>query len=139
MFYCFWGGYKSQWSIIRGFNWKHSNSRITHKLTDLFCLTILFAKFNFSKFYSELPCKYWGVYPNKISQWSKSIVFNSIKYGGRLFMADVGQLFLANLLDCSTWRANDWINCQSWRDIHLKIKPWPINRIVEVFIPEVNC
>ena len=25
------------------------------------------------------------------------------------------------------------------RAIHLKIKPWQVNRIVEVFIPEVNC
>ena len=25
------------------------------------------------------------------------------------------------------------------RAIHLKIKPLPVNRIVEVFIPEVNC
>ena len=28
--------------------------------------------------------------------------------------------------------------CQSWRDTHLKIKSWPVNRIVE-FIPELNC
>ena len=24
-------------------------------------------------------------------------------------------------------------------DIHLEIKPWPVNRIVELFILEVNC
>ena len=31
---------------MRSFNWDHSNSYLMHKLTDLFCLTILFAKFN---------------------------------------------------------------------------------------------
>ena len=36
----------SQWSTLRRFNWEHSNSYTIRKLTDLFCLTILFAKFN---------------------------------------------------------------------------------------------
>ena len=29
----------------RGFNWDHSNSYVMLKLTDLFCLPVLFAKF----------------------------------------------------------------------------------------------
>ena len=31
---------------MRGFNRDHPNSYLMHKLTDLFCLTIIFAKFN---------------------------------------------------------------------------------------------
>ena len=31
---------------MRGFNGDHSNSYLMHKLTELFCLTIFFAKFN---------------------------------------------------------------------------------------------
>ena len=34
------------WSILRGANSEHSNSYIMRKLTDLFCLAILLAKFN---------------------------------------------------------------------------------------------
>ena len=40
------GGFKSQWSALRGFNWQRSNSYIMPKHADLFCHTILFAKFN---------------------------------------------------------------------------------------------
>ena len=31
-----------------------------------------------------------------------------------------------------------WNICQSWRDIQFQIKPWPVYRIVEVFILEFN-
>ena len=31
-----------------------------------------------------------------------------------------------------------WNFCQSQRDVHLKIKPWPVYRIMKVFILEVN-
>ena len=34
-------------------------------------------------------------------------------------------------------KLHDQINYQSWRDIHLKIKPWPVTRIVEVYIPKM--
>ena len=45
-----------------------------------------------------------------IFQWSKGIVSRSIKYGGKLLIAEGGELFWANLLgDCSTWRVNDKI------------------------------
>ena len=37
---------KSQWSTLRSFNWQHSKSYIMPQPTDLFCHTVLFAKFN---------------------------------------------------------------------------------------------
>ena len=80
--------------------------------------------------------------PNKLSQWSKGIVCRRIKYGGKLFMVDGGHIVLGKFIDdCSTWRVDGYINCQSWSDMHLKIKPWPVNNgsIVEVFIPKINC
>ena len=36
----------SQWSTMRSCNWEQSNFYIMYKFTDLFCLTILFAKFS---------------------------------------------------------------------------------------------
>ena len=37
---------KSQWNALMGFNRQHSKSQIIPQLTDLFCHTILSAKFN---------------------------------------------------------------------------------------------
>ena len=37
---------KSQWSVLKGFNQQHSKSYIIPQPTDLFCHTILLAKFN---------------------------------------------------------------------------------------------
>ena len=69
-----------------------------HKLTDLFCLTIFCQIQYFNKFYSALSRKYWGIHPNKISQWSKSIVSRPIKYEEKLFMADGGQIDLGKFI-----------------------------------------
>ena len=37
---------KSQWSALKGFNWRHSKSYVMPQPTDLFCHTIFFVKFN---------------------------------------------------------------------------------------------
>ena len=43
-----------------------------------------------------------------IFQWSKGIMSRPIKYGGKLFMADGGQIVVGKFMgDCSTWRIND--------------------------------
>ena len=50
-----WGGYKTQWSAMRGFNWQNSNSYIMRKPFGLFFHTILFTKFNMlASFYLHL-------------------------------------------------------------------------------------
>ena len=70
-------------------------SYIMRKLTDLFCFTIFFCQIQYvSKFYSPLSWKYLRLYSNVIFQWSKGIVSCPIKYGGKLFMADVGKIIL---------------------------------------------
>ena len=162
MFYCYWGCYQSSWSTLRGFNWEYSISYTIHKLTDLFCLTILFSKFNilasfilhffathwpilpynlfcqiqhFSKFYPALSCKYWGIHPNKIFQWSKG----PIKYTGKLFVADGGQTVLgkfigtlfnmrglmirsiANHEGIYTWRWSPDKSTELWKYLFLKL------------------
>ena len=82
-------------NTMRGFNWEHSNSYIMHKLTDLWRF---FQIQYFSKFYSGLSCKYWGMHPNKIFQWRKGIVSCPIKYGKKIFMADGGQIILGKFI-----------------------------------------
>ena len=57
-------------------------SYLMHKLTDLFCRTILFAKCNILASF------------NLHFQWSKGIVSHPIKYGGKLFMGDREQIVL---------------------------------------------
>ena len=52
----------------------------------------------FTKFYSALSCKYWGIHPNKIFQWCKGIVSRPIKYGENLFMVDGGQIVLGKFI-----------------------------------------
>ena len=37
---------KSQWSVLKGFTWQHSKYYTIPQPTDLFCHTILWAKFN---------------------------------------------------------------------------------------------
>ena len=70
-----------------------------HKLIDLFCLTILFAKFNIlASFILHFLANIEGYTPNKIFLWSKGIVSRPIKYEGKLFMADGGQLFWVTVL-----------------------------------------
>ena len=160
MFYCYWGGYQSQRSTLMGFNWQHSIFYTI--LTDLLYLAILFAKFNilasfilqffathwpillynpfcqiqyFSKFYSALSCKYSGIHPNKIFQWSKG----PIKYRGKLFMADgeqtvlgkfIGTLFnmrglmirsIANHEGIYTWRWSPDKSTELWKYLFLKL------------------
>ena len=39
---------KSQWNVLKGFNWEHSNSYMIRKSTDLFFHRVLFAKSNMS-------------------------------------------------------------------------------------------
>ena len=53
---------KFQWSALRVFNWQHFNSYMIPQHTDLFCHTIIFAKFKMLTSFnpSELPFKYWG-------------------------------------------------------------------------------
>ena len=59
------------------------------KVTDLFCLTILFAKFNI------------------LASFILDFLADSITYGGKLFMADGGQIVLGKFIgDCSTWRVD---------------------------------
>ena len=72
------------------------------KLTDLFFLTIFFAKLNMLasfillKFYFLFLENIEGTPPRplfcSIFQWSKGIVSRPIKYRGKLFMADGGQV-----------------------------------------------
>ena len=38
------------------------------------------------------------MHPNKIFQWNKGIVSGPIKYGGKLFMADGGQIVLGKFI-----------------------------------------
>ena len=48
--------------ILRGFNWEHSISCTIHKLTDLFCLTILLAKFNIlASFILHFLATHWPI------------------------------------------------------------------------------
>ena len=102
-----------------GFNLEHSISHIMHELTDLFCLTILFAKYNIlaSFILHFLSWKYWGIHANKIFQWSKSIVSREKRCGGCLKVTNwgwlcksqkwgsfhrEGRLSLCNMLYCET-------------------------------------
>ena len=39
------------------------------------------------------------MHPNKIFQWNKGIVSGPIKYGGKLFMADGGQIVLVKFIE----------------------------------------
>ena len=79
-----------------------------HKLTDLFCLTILFAKFNIlASFILHFLANIEGYTPTRFSNGAKDIVFRPIKYGGKLFMADGGQIVLGKFIgDCPTWGVN---------------------------------
>ena len=112
MFFCYWGGYKSQWSTMRDFNWEHSNSYIYNAQThwpilpyNPFCQIQYF-----SKFYSALSCKYWEIHPNKIFQWSNGIVSCPIKYGGKLFMADEGQNVLGRFIQGLLYMEGWWLH-----------------------------
>ena len=93
----------------------------------------------FSKFYSALSCRYRGIHPSKIFQWSKSTVSRPIKYEGMLFMADGRQIVLGKFIaigDCSTWLMarsianhegiNTWIwwpdkSTELWKYLFLKV------------------
>ena len=92
---------------MRDFNCEQSNSYIMHKLTDLFCLTILFAKFNiFASFILHFLANIEGYTPAIFSNGARA-VSHPIKYGGKLFMADGGQIVLGKFTgDCSTLRVN---------------------------------
>ena len=81
---------------MRGFNREHSNSYIMQNSLTYFTLQYFFLFYPF--FYSTLSCKYWGIHPNKIFQWSRGIVSRPIKYGGKLFMADGGQIVLGKFI-----------------------------------------
>ena len=96
---------------MRGFNWEHSNSYIMHKLTDLFCLTILFAKFN--------------ILASFILEW------------GKLFMADGEQIVLGKFIEgllgglvvrsianheaIYTWRESPDHSTELWKYLFLKL------------------
>ena len=70
-----------------------------HKLTDLFCLTILFAKFNIlASLILHFLANIEGCTPTKIYQWSMDIVSRPIKCGGKLFMAGEGQTNLGKFV-----------------------------------------
>ena len=70
------------------------------KLTDLFCLTILFAKFNMlASFILHSLANIDGCTPHMIFEWSKGIVSYPIKYRGELFMADRGQIDLSKSIE----------------------------------------
>ena len=71
--YCHWGGYKSQWSTMKCFNWEHSNFHIMHKLTNLFCLTILFSKFNIlGSFILHFLANIEGYMPTRFSNGARA-------------------------------------------------------------------
>ena len=69
-----------------------------HKLTDLFFLTILFAKFNIlASFILHFLANIEGYTPTRFSNGA-SIVSYPIKYRGKLFMADGGQIVLGKFI-----------------------------------------
>ena len=61
-------------STPRGINWDHSNFCIMRKLTDLFCLTILFAKFiMLASFILHFLANIEGMHLQVILQWSQDV------------------------------------------------------------------
>ena len=59
-----------------------------HKLTDLFCLTILFAKFNIlASFILHFLANIEGYTPTRFSSGARAVSC-PIRYGGKLFMTD---------------------------------------------------
>ena len=77
---------------------EHSNSYIMHKLTDLFCLTILFAKFIISaSFILHFLANIEGYIPTKFSNRARAVSC-PIKYEGKLFMADGEQIVLGKFI-----------------------------------------
>ena len=75
-------------------------SRCPTKLTDLFCLAILFAKFNMLAIF--ILHFLTNIAPNDF-QWSNSMVSRPIKFGGKLFIADGKQIVLSKFIG----RVND--------------------------------
>ena len=70
---------------MRGFNWDYSNSYLMHKLRPILSYNPFYQIQYFSKFYSALSR-------------SKGIVSRPMKYGGKLFMADGGQIVLGKFI-----------------------------------------
>ena len=69
-----------------------------HKLTDLFCLTILFAKFNIlASFIMHFLANIEGYTPTRFSSGARAVSC-PIKYGGKLFMADGAQIVLGKFI-----------------------------------------
>ena len=109
-----WGDDTSQWSALRVFDWQHFNSYIIP--TDLFCNTVLFAKFNLLASFNlhflanteepytshDFPLKQGhSVSPHKV--WRDLFL--------KTFHGSWGTILVGgNLLgDCSTGRVNDQI------------------------------
>ena len=68
------------------------------KLTDLFCLTIVFAKFNMlASFILHFLANIEGYTPSdSATEPGRSV--SPIKYGGKLFMADWGQILMVKFI-----------------------------------------
>ena len=102
-----WGGYKSQWSALRVFNWQHSNSYIMLNPTDLFCHIVLFAKFNMlaschlhflanidfpvEQGHSVSPIKYGGIFFLKRSWQMEDNFWGTLPHGGLMPRSCQGQ------------------------------------------------
>ena len=74
-----------------------------YKLTDLFYLTILFAKFSIlARFIMHFLANIEGYTPTRFSDGARAMS-RPIKYGGKLFMADGGQFVWGKFIGgCST-------------------------------------
>ena len=132
----------------------------------LFYYTILvFPKSNLLTSFNLLPSKYWGsTHPHVIFQRSKDVVsflkYGDIFYSKKVFMASGEQIFLGKFMEailqrglvirscqgresfkCISQYSKDFTKLkfsQSCRNINWMLKPWPIYRIMERFILEVN-
>ena len=69
-----------------------------HKLTDLFCYTILLAKFYIlPSFILQFLANIEGYIPIRFSNGARAVP-HPIKYGGKLFMADGGQIVFGKFI-----------------------------------------
>ena len=69
------------------------------KITDLFCLTFLFAKFNMlASFILHFLANIEEYTPNMIFQMEPEHSVSPIKYGSKLFMADWVQIVLGKFI-----------------------------------------
>ena len=70
-----------------------------------------------SQFCAALSCKYSGMHSYMIFQWSKGIVPYSIKYGGKLFMEDGGQIILGKFIGTLFYMQSYWLDHDKGRGV----------------------